>query len=124
MSRRDEYYVSVEAVSTAIAQRSIFNLIHNSSVVKVDFIVLKDTPFSHVEFARRQTISMADFQTTIITREDLILSKLLWARDSQSELQLRDVRNLVTPVCDMDYLRGWAGRLGISDLLEDQLRHE
>jgi hypothetical protein len=39
--------------------------------------------------------------------EDLILSKLLWARDSHSELQLRDVKNLVSTGFDRDYIERW-----------------
>src|SRR6266568_8017400 len=37
----EDYYVDSQAVSRAIAQRSIFNLIHNETVIKVDCIVLK-----------------------------------------------------------------------------------
>src|SRR5213593_2044414 len=36
-----DYYVSPEAVARAIADRSIFNIIHHESVIKVDCIVLK-----------------------------------------------------------------------------------
>ena len=39
-----DYYVPVATVTRAIARRSMFNLIHNESVYKIDFIVLKDDP--------------------------------------------------------------------------------
>ena len=90
-----DYYVSPESVAKAISLRSLFNLIHHESVIKVDCIVLRNEPFRHEEFARRREITLTDFQTWIISREDLILSKLLWAKDSRSEVQLRDVRNLL-----------------------------
>ena len=61
------------------------------------------------EFGRRRDIGIEDFQTTIISREDLILSKLSWAKDSVSEMQLRDVSNLLVENCDTDYLRRWDG---------------
>ena len=37
-----EYYVAREAVSGSIAQQSMFNLIHQESVIKVDCIVRKN----------------------------------------------------------------------------------
>jgi hypothetical protein len=56
----------------------------------------------------------------VVAPEDLILSKLVWAKNSQSELQLRDVRRLLhaIPGLDRNYLDYWAKKLGISDLLE------
>ena len=114
-----EYYVDRLAITKAIAQRSMFNLIHNETIIKFDCIVLKDQPYRQEEFARRQRITLGDFQTWIVTREDLILSKLYWARDSKSELQLRDVRNLLSSDCDMPYLFSRAETLGVKSLLEE-----
>jgi len=114
-----EYYVDRLAIARAIAQRSVFNLIHNETIIKFDCIVLKDHQFRQEEFGRRQRITLGDFQTWIVTREDLILSKLYWARDSKSELQLRDVRNLLSSDCDMPYLFSRAEDLGVKSLLEE-----
>ena len=68
-----EYYIDSHAVATAIAQHSMFNLIHNETSIKLDYIVLKDQPYRQEEFARRQKIKLTDFETWIVTREDLIL---------------------------------------------------
>jgi hypothetical protein len=54
----------------------------------------------------------------LVSREDLILSKLAWAHESGSELQLRDVQALLTDTVDQDYLKRWATDLGVSDLLD------
>jgi hypothetical protein len=114
-----DYYLDLRAVARAVAGRSVFNLIHNDSVIKVDCIVLKPDPYRQEEFGRRRRVALGDFQTWIVSREDLILSKLYWARDSKSELQMRDVRNLLTPDCDADYLRSRARMLGVDALLEE-----
>src|SRR3712207_4810944 len=37
-----EYYVDRQTVANAIVRRSVFNLIHNESIIKFDCIVLKD----------------------------------------------------------------------------------
>jgi hypothetical protein len=39
-----------------------------------------------MEFNRRQRITVAGFQTWVVSREDLIISKLWWAKDSHSEM--------------------------------------
>ncbi len=64
----------------------MFNLIHHASVIKVDCVVLKDEPYRQEEFARRREVIVGGFQTWIVSREDLILSKLYWARESKSEM--------------------------------------
>ena len=111
-----DYYVSRDAVSSSIAHESLFNLIHQESVIKVDCIVRKSTPYRRAEFERRQRIRIEDFSTWIASKEDLIISKLWWAKDSHSELQLRDVRNLAGTGADTDYIERWTKELGLHSL--------
>jgi hypothetical protein len=111
-----DYYVSREAVSSSIAQESLFNLIHQESVIKVDCIVRKNTPYHRAEFERRQRIAIEDFSTWIVSKEDLIISKLWWAKDSHSEQQLRDVKNLAGTGCNADYIERWTAELGLHNL--------
>jgi hypothetical protein len=92
---------------------------HLESGVKVDFIVRKSSEFRQVEFARRQPIAIAGTRTWIVSCEDLILSKLVWALDSRSELQLRDIRQLLAEAIDLDYIRIWAPQLGVTALLDE-----
>ena len=77
----------------------------------------KETEYRLAEFNRRQRIKIEEFETWIVFKEDLILSKLFWAKDSHSELQLRDVTNLVSTGFDAAYLRRWTGELGLGNLL-------
>lgn len=120
-----DYYVDRQAVARAIADRSMFNLIHNQTIIKLDCFVLKRHEYRQEEFARRRLVRLGDFETWIVSREDLILSKLYWARDSKSELQFRDIRNLLTADCDMTYLNSRGQDLGVKELLIEVLRsHE
>ncbi len=107
-----DYYVAAESVSSSIAQETLFNLIHQESVIKVDCIVRKNTLYRRHEFARRQRITVDDCSFWIVSKEDLIISKLWWAKDSHSELQLRDVRNLAGTGCDAAYVERWTLELG------------
>jgi hypothetical protein len=111
-----DYYVSREAVGSSIAHESLFNLIHHESVIKVDCIIRKNSPYRRAEFERRRRIEIEDFPTWIASKEDLIISKLWWARDSRSAQQLRDVKNLAETGCDMDYIARWTNELGLLNL--------
>ena len=116
-----EYYVSKQSIRDSIAHESVFNLIHHESVIKVDFMVRKQSEYRQVEFERRQKVSILDFTTYIVSKEDLIISKLWWTKDSHSELQLRDVKNLIGTGYDAAYLEHWTRELGLDNLLREFL---
>jgi hypothetical protein len=115
------YYVDRDAVRKAVRARDMFNAIHRTSVVKVDFIVRKEDDYRRTEFGRRRFLEWSGRTLPVVAPEDLLLSKLVWAAPSHSELQLRDARTLVAgvPALDRDYLRTWASRLGVLALLEE-----
>src|SRR6266404_5300176 len=119
---RPEYYVSEESIRESLAHESIFNLIHHESVIKVDCIARKSSEYRQTEFARRRQVSIGDFSTYIVSKEDLIISKLFWAKDSHSELQLADVKNLLATGYDAEYLHRWTRELGLDSLLKECLR--
>jgi len=121
-----DYYVSEDDVAHAIAARAMFNVLHLAKVVKLDFIVRKDTAYRQREFERRRRVALPGFEAWIVSREDLILSKLAWAKESGSELQMRDVGALLAAQVDEAYLRNCAGELSVNELLESALngRHD
>lgn len=82
----------------------------------------KGSEYRQVEFARRQPVELNGVKTWIVSREDLILSKLVWAKDSGSELQRRDVRTLLDDSMDRTYLQRWATRLGVAEALAEIVR--
>ncbi len=114
-----DYYVSREAVEGSIAHQSMFNLIHNESVIKVDCIVQKESEYRRHEFSRRQRAKIRDFETWVVSKEDLIISKLAWASDSHSEQQLADVRNLISAGYDREYIKHWTDKLGLAKLYQE-----
>ncbi len=116
-----DYYVVRESVSESIAHASIFNLVHQESVIKVDCIVRKPTEYRKMEFDRRRQIRILDFTTFIASKKDLIISKLDWAKGSHSETQLRDVKNLLATGYDAAYVERWTRALGLDRLLQECL---
>ena len=112
-------YVDAQEVRDAIASRQMFNIIHNEWIIKADFIVRKDDKYRKLEFDRRRRFTIEGMSVWVASPEDLILSKLHWAKDTGSELQREDVRVMVQTVQNLDwiYLEQWAEDLGVQELL-------
>jgi len=117
---QSDFYIDSARVDEAVGNRGMFNIIHNESVIKFDFIVRKDDEYRILELARKQRIEIEGVPVYFVSPEDLVLSKLLWAKESLSELQIRDVQQILAslPGIDQAYLKEWADRLGVTDLLE------
>jgi hypothetical protein len=120
----EDFSIDEEEIREALARPSLFNLVHYDTVVKVDCIVRKPGAYRQQEFQRRRAREVEGQRIWVVAPEDLILSKLHWARDSHSEVQLGDVRNLLeaVPALDWPYLERWARELGVEPLLEEVRR--
>jgi hypothetical protein len=114
-------YVNAQRVRDAIVNHSMFNVIHQQWIVKADFIIRKDDPYRKVEFERRRRQEIDGVLVWITAPEDLILSKLAWAKESVSALQIEDVRILVESLRDLhwDYIDKWAVHLGVEAMLKE-----
>lgn len=115
---KDSYYIDEGAIKGAIEHQSSFNIIHNEKLVKVDFLIKKYSDFDKEEFDRRIFVDLAGINLSIITPEDLIISKLYWAKDSYSETQLKDISNIIKKVENLDYnyLDDWINKLGLEQI--------
>jgi hypothetical protein len=114
-----DFYIDAGAAHQAIRSQRLFNLMHLESGVKVDLIVRKSSEYRRVEFERRQPVVISGVHTWIVRCEDLILSKAVWVLESDSEMQRRDIRQLLAVAGDLDYIRRWAPHLGVSMLLTE-----
>jgi hypothetical protein len=116
-----EFYGNPEALRRAARQRGMVNLIHRELLVKVDFIVRKDSPYRIEEFRRRRSVPIEDIKVSIVAPEDLVLSKLVWMKDSQSEVQRSDIKNLLrsVPNLDREYIEKWSNDLGVGRLWQE-----
>lgn len=119
-SLREGIYADLDSALDALRRRSMFNIIETESSWKIDLIILKDTPFCREEFSRRKTEEVHGIRLSIASPEDIILSKLEWARKTESERQLTDatgVAEVKWSELDFSYLRHWAQELDVEDLL-------
>lgn len=116
-----DFYISEAAVKEAILKRKMFNVIDNESVFKVDFILVKDKPISKLQFERRRQIAIGSYNISVISPEDLILSKLEWSAESLSETQQKDVENIIRisgNSLDKKYLEKKSKEIGVYDRLQ------
>jgi hypothetical protein len=114
----DAYYVSNEAAFDALRQRGMFNVIDVENACKADMIIKKQTDFGVGEFQRKRKESLLGTALYILSPEDSILSKLLWAKQSRSEMQYRDVMKILesrSGTLDMKFLNKWAEILDVED---------
>lgn len=119
-------YIEEEAVVEAIRDKRMFNVVHYTTGLKVDFWILKEDEFYRNLFSRRQqTEIMPGVLTWLATPEDVILSKLLWHKTTPSERQLNDAKGILEVQAerlDLNYLRQWAKRLNVSGTFEEIIK--
>lgn len=110
-----EYYVDLSAALDALDRRSQFNVIDLESSWKADLIIRKDRPFSLTEFDRRTAAEYGGQVIAVATAEDVILTKLEWAKKGGSRRQIEDAAGILKSRGDLDrdYLDRWISELGI-----------
>ena len=117
---QNEFYIDKASIDEAQKTYGMFNIIHNEFIFKIDFIIRKNTPYSYTEFQRKNRVLFDGIPVWIVSPEDLIISKLLWAKDSMSEMQFRDVKNLLQSIknLNLEYLSEWIQNLELKQLYE------
>jgi hypothetical protein len=117
----DRYYSSREAALQAFGSEGLFNVIDFESGWKVDFIIKKRRPFSSCEFERRREESLMGTTVFVASAEDVVISKLEWAKLAESERQLEDVAGVLRTrkgQLDLDYIERWLTTLGLESQWE------
>jgi len=114
-----DYYVPHNGIRQAIDQKRMFNLLHQETIVKVDCVIRKDDEFQRNTFSRRRRILYSGIELWVISKEDLILSKLAWAKDTKSEMQIRDVASIIRNGYDEKYVQQWSEKLGLLGMLQE-----
>ena len=124
----EEFYADANMIRTAVINQGSFNLIHRTTMFKVDIFVVGDRQFDRRQLERRrlQVLDPPDGKAFVASAEDVILAKLDWYRQGGevSERQWDDVQGILDiqgARLDRGYLVQWAETLGVSDLLAHAL---
>jgi len=113
-------YIDEQMAERAVERKGEFNFIHIESGIKVDFWVQDSGEFSKLKLARRVPKNISGRKIYFVSPEDLILSKLLWHKESGSELQLRDVESVLKfqTKLDAEYLKKWTKKQTTQKILK------
>jgi len=69
------------------------------------------------EFERRQFTTAFGVPTWVVSLEDLIISKIIWIQEYQSDRQMDDIKNLSrNEKADKAYIVLWCKNLGLNTL--------
>jgi hypothetical protein len=125
-----EFYIDSDAVIKAVQRSASFNAVHFETVQKIDFFIKKQNDYAVEEMRRRFAVAVdetANEKVFIATPEDVILEKLVWYKLGSriSERQWNDILGVIKVQgdrLDRNYLRHWAGRLAVADLINEALR--
>lgn len=90
--------------------------------LKIDFIFLKSREFSQEEFGRRKKAIVWGVPLYIATSEDIVVSKLEWAKLGESSRQIEDAAGILkvrSDQLDLPYIEKWVAELGLASQWND-----
>jgi hypothetical protein len=122
----NDFYMDKNEARGALVRGRAFNLIHLASAYKIDIFPLGHDAFHASELSRARaedwTIpNAATVRLPVASAEDTVLSKLVWYRQGGlvSDRQWTDILGIASlRSLDWIYLREWASKLAVSELLE------
>ncbi|NJM66065.1 MAG: nucleotidyltransferase family protein [Acaryochloris sp. RU_4_1] len=113
------YVPGVEEIRSG--QLRTLGITHQETIARADLMLAGISDFDHAQFNRRRAIEISGRGTLYLASpEDIILSKLRWGGQSQSEKQWRDVLGILKvqgQTLDFQYLDQQAETLELTNML-------
>ena len=117
-----KFLIDPDLVRRAIAQGDMFQALDTEHFIKIDFHVGEAVPGELARTAIKELLP--GLFAPLVTKEDAILSKLLWIKKGSAKSRQDVIMMLRGPdAVDWEVLRHRAAGLGIENLLAE-LRHE
>jgi hypothetical protein len=112
----DFYLPPREILSQEVLNRGQFNILDQSTMLKIDVIVRKNSPHGLSEFSRKiKRPFLPDFDVFVAAVEDVIIKKLYYYREGGSSKHLHDIRGMLAHTrIDTDYLDNWVAQLNLN----------
>jgi hypothetical protein len=121
----NEYYADLDSAVEAHKRQSMFNIIDLATGWKIDLIIRKSRAFSQEEFRRRRRVNLHDIPLFVASAEDVVISKLEWAKVAQSRRQIEDAAAILRVrwnALDHSYLAKWIAELDLKNEWDDARR--
>ncbi len=105
-----------EILSQEVVNRGQFNILHLETMLKVDVMIRKESKHAKEEFSRKvKKAFLPDFEVFVATAEDIIIKKLHYFREGQSQKHIEDIRGILANTeIDQKYLDKWVHDLGLT----------
>lgn len=124
-----EFYADEDYIRTSLQYGRSFNIIHIPTAFKMDvFPATEEFHHTQLDHATSATFDFFGQEITcrVVSAEDVLLAKLRWFRLSgnSSERQWNDLGGVIAVSgshLDHEYLKTWAAKLGVSELLNKAL---
>jgi hypothetical protein len=116
--QKSDYYADLQAALDAYKEQSMFNAVDNKTGWKIDFIFCKSNAYAREAFERRKAVEFHQARMFVALPEDVVLSKLQWAKMGESHRQLDDVAALLkkqVQALDFAYVERWVKELKLSE---------
>lgn len=114
------WYLERAAMLTAMRDCTSFNVIDRETIYKIDFMVVDESGYNKVRFARARVRDMMGVPVKMAAPEDVILMKLKYYKEGGSDKHLRDIASMMKISGDeieKGYLEEWAVKLGVTEEL-------
>jgi len=115
---KEEFFVDESMINDSLISNMMFNIFNKKNLFKIDFILKTNDEYENLKFERRKKLKINGLEVYVISIEDLIISKLYWAKDSLSEMQLNDIRALMKASIDKEYVGEWISGLNLNEAYE------
>ncbi len=114
----EEFTIDPQATFETNTGTFRFCIIHRQSAFKTELFVLSSDPFDQERFRRRRPFIFNGLPSFVLTAEDVIITKLRWARPKDLE-DVRDVIAVQGDRLDSDYLHHWTALHGTRAKLDE-----
>jgi hypothetical protein len=121
----EEFYLSPEAAFEALEHSGQFNVLHPRSGLKIDFMVAGPSEFDERRFSRSRRLQIGPSSAAeFAAPEDVVIKKLEYYREGESEKHLRDIAGVVRVMgddLDREYIEAWVRRLDLESIWQHVL---
>ncbi len=95
------------------------NITHLETIENIDLMISGREEYDLIKFDRKRLYTLpGSGEVAIASPEDVIISKLIWRQESQSDKQWRDILGVLKvqqEKLDFSYLQGWVERFGLEE---------
>jgi len=116
----DDFYVSRSAVQEAVSLCRPFNVIHNTSAYKIDFMIVEPGSWGKDQLLRSVMVEIVpNVRGNVAAPEDVIIGKLIYYREGGSDKHLRDIASILKVSesnVDQEYLSQQFEKTKLTDL--------